>query len=222
MRIKGGKRLLNIVILGPQGSGKGTQSNILIRELGLQYIEMGKVLRKKAEERSEIGGKIKNLINKGNLLSDKMITKIFKEEFKKLDPKKGVIIDGFPRTLSQAKFLDEILIKKKRANIKAVFINISDREAIRRLSLRKTCKECGKIYTDPEKDVCKECGGRLIIREDDKPETIKKRLFLYHQESKKIKNYYRDRGILIEINGEDEIKKVHYEILKALKSTLNV
>ncbi len=208
---------MNIVILGPQASGKGTQGKLLAKKLKIGHISMGEIFRKLKNENTELGKLIGSYINSGNLVPTELTNKIIKQELEKDDYKKGVILDGFPRNIRQIEFLNKFFKTDY-----AIFINIPKKETIRRLSARRQCADCKKIfgYLDMEKikdSKCPECSGELFQREDDKPEAIRKRLETYHKETEPLINFYEKKGILKRINGEQPIEKVFEDILAAIK-----
>lgn len=202
---------MNILIIGPQGSGKGTQAKILSKKLGILHISTGDLIR---SAEGKLKKKVDSYINKGNLIPDELILKMLKERLKKSDCERGFILDGFPRNLKQAYELEKI----KKIDI-VIEISISYGESVRRLSGRRNCPKCGKIYNietspKPKRDnLCDDCGLGLRQREDDYPEAIKKRLDIYHKETEPILRKYK----AIRINGENEIEKISGEILNYLK-----
>jgi len=205
-----------IVFLGPQGAGKGTQAELLSKELSLPVIDMGQLIRNKSKENSLEGRLIKEKISKGELVSDKMTIKLLKEEWQKEKMRFGFILDGFPRSLKQVPFLEKQI--NKNDIFKVIYLEISDQEVIKRLVKRRICSDCGKVFIyQPGLTKCSACGGKLIQRSDDQPEAIKKRLKLYHQLTKSVLDYYRRKGNLIKINGQQSISKVFLDIKKALE-----
>lgn len=203
---------MKLLFFGPQGSGKGTQAKIIARRLGIPDISMGGLLRNTS---SGLQDRINIYLNKGVLVPHEMVVEALKERIGKEDCKGGYILEGFPRTK------DQIELSKNILKFDKVFlIDISDEKAIRRISSRLNCKKCGAVFnsiTNPPKisrkcDFCKE---ELYIREDDKPEAIKKRLEIYHNETEPILKIYEDK--LIKINGEQEINIVTGNILKELE-----
>lgn len=203
---------MNILFVGPQGSGKGTQAQIIAKQLHLAHISTGDLLR---SAQGELKKEIDAVINSGKLVSDELMIKILKERLSHQDTKNGFILDGFPRNLSQAKALDKI------AKIdKVVEIAISDDESVSRLSGRLTCSKCSAIFntkTNPPKQnmVCDICKSHLKIRADDTEEAIRKRLDIYHKETEQILEHYPDA--LIRINGEQPIERVTEDILNSLE-----
>ena len=207
----------NIIIMGPQGSGKGTQADILSQKLGFPHISTGEIFREHIRGETALGKKIEKIVKTGELVPDEITNEITKQRLEKEDCANGFILDGFPRNLTQAKFLDKV---KEIGLVLEVWI--SDEEAIKRISQRRTCLKCQKvyhlIYNPPKNDeICDECERKLVIREDDKPTTIKRRLKLYHKETKPLLNYYKEKGIYEKINGMPPIPEVTAQIAKVLK-----
>jgi len=207
------KLIYKIVFLGPQSSGKGTQAELLAKKLKLPVICMGNILRQVAQGKTLPAKRLKNTINQGKLVPQEITNKIVADCLKKY--KQGFILDGYPRDLIQARFLDKV------AKLTQVFeITLSDREAIKRISGRRSCV-CGEvyhlIYRPPKKaGICDMCGKKLFIRADDQLATVKRRLKIYHTKTKKLIKLYQARKILIKVDGRPAIKKIHQEIIKKL------
>ncbi|MGV8152482.1 MAG: adenylate kinase family protein [Candidatus Nanoarchaeia archaeon] len=202
---------MKLVFLGVQGSGKGTQAKILSEKLKIPHISTGDLLR---NAKGELKQEIDSYINKGALVPDELMLKILKQRLEEDDCKNGFILDGFPRNIKQAEELSKI------TNIQNAFnIEISDEEAIKRLSGRRNCKNCGAIYninTNPipkKEGICDKCSSTLYQRADDNEEAIKKRLAIYHQDTKPIIKFYNT----VKVNGEQDIAKVSEDIAKAIK-----
>jgi len=206
-----------IIILGPQGAGKGTQANIIAEFLGIKSLSSGEMLRKAILKKTELGQKIKELYNKGSLIPDNDMIALIREELGEYDYKKGFVLDGFPRNIIQAKALD------KYYNIdKVLNIDISDKEAVRRIQGRLICAN-GHIFNTHIKqaskgDVCSICGKLLYSREDDKTEAVMKRLSIYHHNTVKLLDYYQKQNKLVVFNGLGSIEDVSKKILEYLKN----
>ncbi len=210
-----------IVLLGAPGAGKGTQATELARKLGAVHISTGALFRRVAGEGSELGLTLKSYMDKGLLVPDAITVRMLAEEIKRENKSGGVIFDGFPRNIAQAKALDETLARQGKAVDKAVYIKVKNEELIRRLSGRWICRLCQAPYhmmTSPPKarGVCDRCGGELYQRDDDKPETVKKRLEVYLAEAASLLDYYRKQGKLAEVDGEGTPGDVGEKIEKAL------
>jgi adenylate kinase len=207
---------MKIIFLGAQASGKGTQAILLAKKLNVPHISTGDIFRNKVEEGDVLGKKLESYMDKGKLVPNRITNKVIKDRLQKKDIKKGFILDGYPRTLIQARFLDKIVKFDK-----VVKIEISDREAVERIKNRRSC-ECGKTYNlkynPPKKpEICDLCGDSLFTRDDDKPKAVRKRLSIYHKKIEPLIKYYTKKEILILVNGEQRIEKIHKDILKNLK-----
>lgn len=207
---------MKIVIIGPQGSGKGTQAKILSSKLGIPHISTGDILREEIKGGTELGNKVKTLIEKGELVSDEIIFEILRKRISKPDCKNGFIFDGVPRTMEQAKMLEGIGIDK------VIYLDIPDDISVKRISSRYQCKNCGTIYGhDVRPKVigrCDHCNAELYQRDDDKPEAVKKRLEIFHKETEPIIRLYKQKGILIRIDGsqtiQDVARAIEQEVMK--------
>lgn len=188
-------------MLGPPGAGKGTYATRLAPKLGIPTISTGELLRASRED-IEFGETIKKYQDSGDLVPDEIVIQILKKRLEKDDAKNGFILDGFPRTLKQAKALEKI------SKIDVVInLSVSEEILIKRLSSRRQCKKCGEIYNllylKPKVEgICDKCGGELYQRDDDKPEAIKERLKIYHEKTAPLVDYYANKGIIITITTE--------------------
>ncbi len=208
---------MNLILMGPPGAGKGTQGEILAKKLNIQTISTGVMLRSAIKEGTEVGKVAAQYINDGHLVPDSVIVDVVKERLSKPDVQNGFILDGFPRTVAQAKALTETGIKID----KVLCIEVSDDEIVERLSSRRECSKCGAPYNvisnKPEKDgVCDKCGGELIQRADDVPETIMNRLSIYHKETEPIIDYYDEMGLLAKAQGQPLLEDTVKCVFKAL------
>lgn len=206
----------NIVIFGPQGSGKGTQAEMLSEKLHSVYISTGNIFRQNIERKTNIGKEVLRYTTSGQLVPDTITNKVILERLSAKDVKeRGFILDGYPRNHNQMEALDSAV-----GVTDVLVIHISDREAVFRIGKRRSCV-CGKTYhlvfNHPKaENVCDACGRKLFVRNDDMPEAIKKRLEIYHRETEPLVEHYQRRGIVKEINGEQIIAKVHQDVVKAL------
>jgi len=219
------KNPLTIIVIGPAGSGKGTQAKLLCKKFGLKYVGSGDALRTRQKVGDFTGGKLTKVMDRGELVPSLMVADIWVNELEKLKKHRkeinGLVLDGWTRTILEAKLMDEALEWYEwDKNVKIILINISRKESFSRLTKRRQCKKCGRLipWLGPFKKLknCDKCGGKLIIRPDDKMESIKKRLEEYKKETIQAINYYRRQRRLIKINGEQSIEKVFKDILKAL------
>lgn len=208
---------MNLVLMGPPGAGKGTQGEILSKKLNIDTISTGVMLRTAIKEGTEVGKLAAGYINEGKLVPDEVIVEIVKERLSKPDVKKGFILDGFPRTVAQAEALTATGIKID----KVLSLEVEDEKIVSRLSSRRECSSCGApystIYNKPETEgKCDKCGGDLIQRADDNPETIKNRLDIYHSQTEPIKEYYKSIGLLVCAKGEEELEDTTKNVFSAL------
>lgn len=200
-----------IIILGAPGSGKDTQSHFLVEALGYQVVSTGELMRILAGHNEEIH----DMLKRGDLIPDSIVEDELISAFILLPEGQPVILDGYPRTLEQAKRLDEILDENSRTIDKVIFIDLTEEDAIKRISIRRVCAVCGHFTSTKEK-VCPECGGRLVAREDDKPESVKRRFKLFHSKTEPIIDFYKEKGILVEVDGKPSPENVREEIRKVL------
>jgi len=219
--IKVGIKLYNIIFVGAPGAGKGTQASMVARKLNLVHISSGDLFRQALEQGTELGKKAKAYMERGILVPDEITIQMVRERLSAPDCENGVILDGFPRNLPQAKALDSALDEQGKAIDKAVSIRLSEEELIRRLSGRWLCRKCQAVYnmvnSPPRVEgKCDKCGGELYQRPDDKPETVKKRLNVYFTETAPLIEYYHRQGKLLEIEGEGSVEEVTRRIVAAL------
>jgi adenylate kinase len=217
---------LNLVLLGPPGSGKGTQGERLQEDFRLPYYATGEILRGAVREGTELGAEAKAYMDRGDLVPDEVMVGLIAERVSREEAGDGFILDGFPRTTAQAEALDSKMTELDRSITVAILIDVSDDDVVRRLSGRRTCVKEGHIFHvefDPPKndDVCDICGARLEIRDDDKPEVIRKRLDTYHEKTEPVVSYYEDRGILRRVDGSREPDDVNDRI-RAMLATLKM
>ncbi len=193
---------MKLVIMGPQGSGKGTYASRLSPVLGVPNVSTGVLCREEAAKGTELGKKIKEIMDRGGLQPDEVIIEMLKNRIKKDDCKKGFILDGFPRTLKQAEELEKIIKLDYVINLV-----VPQWVLLKRMSLRVTCEKCGEIYNlgylKPKVEgICDKCGGKLIQRDDDKEEAIRKRLKEYEEKTKPLIDYYKNKDILLNISND--------------------
>jgi adenylate kinase len=210
-----------VVLLGPPGAGKGTQAKLLQDEFGACQISTGDILRKAVAEQTPLGKEAAEYINRGALVPDDVIVNLVAERLKERDCEKGFILDGFPRTIPQAQGLDRIL-KTMGLSLNGVLsVQVPEGIIIERLAGRRTCRSCGAlshmVFNPPKKTgVCDRCGGELYQRDDDREGTIANRLRVYEKQTAPLANYYRERGLLREIDGVGEINDIRARVTKAL------
>lgn len=209
---------LNLVILGIQGAGKGTQCKRLSATYGIPHVSTGDILRAAIKERTPLGLEVEGILAEGGLVSDELVNRLVDERFKQADATKGALLDGFPRTIGQAEALDEILGDdgiKLCINLDAPIELVTNR-----LSRRRVCQECGHIYRDSDQAAisgeCENCGGPVIQRADDTADSIRQRLSLYERDTAPLLHYYEERGLLVTLNADQSVDEVTAEIEKVL------
>ena len=212
-----------IVLLGPPASGKGTQAARLCAELKLPHVASGDLFRENYKNETELGSRAKHYIDRGNLVPDDLTIAMVMDRLSRPDCAEGVILDGFPRTIAQAKALDKALSDQGQKISAVPNIIVPDEVLIERVSGRRICRMCGESYHvkfNPPKEpgLCDQDGGELYQRKDDHPETVRKRLEVYWEQTSPLIGYYRRQGTLIEINGNQTIDSVAEDINSALKS----
>lgn len=209
------------VLLGAPGSGKGTQAGIISERLGIAHVASGDLFREAASRGDEVGRQAKSYMEKGLLVPDEITIRMILERVAAPDCARGFILDGFPRTLEQAKALDMALGERGEAIDRVFYIKVATEELVRRLSGRFICRSCQTPYhtvsSPPEvAGRCDQCGGELYQRADDSPETVKKRIEVYFAETAPLIDYYKEAGKLVEINGQGEIGEIGERLVAAL------
>jgi adenylate kinase len=216
---------LNLILLGPPGSGKGTQGERLQEDFRLPYYATGDILRTAVKEGTEVGRQAKEYMDRGHLVPDEVIIGVIAERLQGEEASDGFILDGFPRTVPQSEALDAKMEELRREITAAILIDVSEDEALRRLGGRRTCEAEGHVFhvefNPPEKEgVCDIDGSKLIIRDDDKPELINNRLAQYREKTEPLIDYYEERGVLNHVKGEaspDEVEERIHAVLATLR-----
>jgi len=213
----------NLIILGPQGSGKGTQAEMLAEKFDMKIISLGDIARNEVKKETVLSLKIKKYLGKGELLPEELAEKLIFNSLK-LIKKDGIIFDAFPRNFEQVHILEKLLKEFNLQKPIVIYLKISSQTAMKRLLSRRICPKCGQVFyqgsSDYQKGICPKCQTKIIRRADDKPEIIKNRLKIYFQETQKIIHYYQKEKRLLEINGELTIPEVSQEILEKLNDYL--
>jgi adenylate kinase len=210
---------MRIVLLGAPGAGKGTQAEVISREKNIPTISTGNIIRDALKSGSEFGKKARKHIEAGHLVPDDIVIDVIRERLSQPDCKNGFILDGFPRTIPQAEALERMGVHIDRV----IEIDVDDEVIARRMSGRRVCPSCGTSYhiehKQPKKrDVCDNCGDTLVQREDDRPETVRERLRVYHEQTAPLKNYYATRNKLYVVKGQEDVNDTIRLTLAALKS----
>lgn len=209
---------MKLIMLGPPGAGKGTQAQLLAKELSIPHISTGDIFRAAIKEETPMGLRAKEFMDKGFLVPDDIVLSIIIHRLKKDDCKGGYLLDGFPRTLVQAKEFDDELSELNSKIDCVVDIEVEDAVIVARMSGRRVCPNCGASYhlinLPPKKDgICDECGNKLVQRADDNEQTVLRRLNVYHEQTSPLKKYYQAKGKLIEVDGNRDVNVISSEIL---------
>lgn len=212
---------MRLVLLGAPGAGKGTQAKKLIEKYGIPQISTGDILRKAVADGTPLGKEAKGIMDKGELVPDKIVLGLVEERVKQADCKKGFILDGFPRNTAQAEALDKLLNDLQMPLDSALSVDVPKEDLMKRLTGRRTCKKCQQMYnvyfSSPKKDaVCDKCGGELFQRDDDKEDTIKKRLDVYDAQTAPLIDYYSKKGIRKSVMGTGSIDEIFTNICNVL------
>lgn len=210
-----------IVLLGPPGSGKGTQAVRLSKEWGIPHISTGDLFRENLKNGTPIGLKAKSYMDAGKLVPDEVVVEMLFDRLTRPDAQKGYLLDGFPRTIPQAEAIEKHL--PKSAKVLVLHIAVPDEAIVERIAGRLSCKKCSNVhhvkYSPPQQDnVCDNCGGELIQRPDDNPETVKERLRVYHEQTAPLVKFYEQRGTLVNINGNAKPDQVFFTLQQAYQS----
>lgn len=203
---------MNIVFLGSPGAGKGTQALRLAAEENFSHISTGDIFRAELKNNTPLGQKAKEYMDKGELVPDELVVDMVVGKMAELKDSNGCLLDGFPRNLAQAKAMEG-----KIATEMAIFIHVDEEEIIRRLSSRRTCKECGNLQSVDDGAVCSKCGGEVYQRDDDTKEVIMNRLKVYNEQTSPLIKYYEDKGILKTVDGARDIDEVYRDIMAFIK-----
>lgn len=212
---------MKIIMLGAPGAGKGTQAKQIAAKYNIPHISTGDIFRANIKEGTALGMEAKSYMDKGQLVPDELTVKILLDRVAKDDCKDGYVLDGFPRTIPQADVLDEAVTKLGEKIDFAINVDVPDENIIRRMSGRRACLKCGATYhvvsIPPKKEgICDACGEALVIRDDDKEETVKARLEAYHKQTQPLIDYYNAKGILKEVDGTKDMNDVFADIVNIL------
>lgn len=212
---------MKIIMLGGPGAGKGTQAKMIAEKYSIPHISTGDIFRANIKNGTELGRKAKEYMDQGLLVPDELTVDLLIDRVSQNDAKNGYVLDGFPRTIPQAEALDKALAERNEKIDHAVDVEVPDQVIIDRMSGRRACIDCGGTYHikyNPTKaeGICDVCGGELVLRDDDKPETVKKRLDVYHQQTQPLIEYYTGQGLLAKVDGTQDVSDVFTAITKIL------
>ena len=208
---------MNLILLGPPGAGKGTQAKFIAQKYKIPHISTGDMFRETDQSGSDLGKKLQAFMSAGKLVTDEIVVEVVKTRLLKPDTSKGFLLDGFPRTVFQAQELDKVLESKNQKIDTVLSITLDDEEIVKRLSSRRVCVSCGASYntiTQPPKNdsICDKCSGKVILRSDDNPETIRQRLKVYKEQTSPLIDYYSKKKVLRTVDGSGPVE----EVLKGL------
>ncbi|MCR4717920.1 MAG: adenylate kinase [Lachnospiraceae bacterium] len=214
---------MKIVMLGAPGAGKGTQAKMIAEKYTIPHISTGDIFRANIKNGTPLGAKAKEYMDKGLLVPDELVCDLVVDRIKQDDCKNGYILDGFPRTIPQAEALTDALSKINDKVEFAINVEVPDENIVNRMSGRRACVGCGATYhikynAPKVEDVCDTCGEKLILRDDDKPETVQKRLDVYHEQTQPLIDYYKNQGVLAEVDGTVDMDLVFDNIVKLLEA----
>ena len=214
---------MNIVLLGFPGSGKGTQAKIISEKYSLAHLSTGDIFREAISAKTSLGQEVSGYLSAGRLVPDNLVLEVIKAKL--ATETKGVLFDGFPRTVDQAQGLDDLFASKSQAIDAVLFLDVDEEAVVARLGSRRTCPKCQKIYnlisSPPAKaDLCDSCGGKLLLREDDKPEVIRRRISVYKDQTEPLAAYYKGLGNFYPVKGALEPEAVAGEIAAILKNNV--
>ncbi|HID10767.1 MAG TPA: adenylate kinase [Candidatus Latescibacteria bacterium] len=212
---------MRLVLFGPPGAGKGTQAKKLQTKLGIPQISTGDILREARRQGTELGRRAAEYMDQGELVPDEVILELVRERLSQPDCRDGFVLDGFPRTIPQAEGLEGILEEMGRPLDRVVSLTVPDEVIVERLSARRVCGRCGQEYnlkTCPPRwdEVCDRCGGELVQRPDDRPETIRERLRVYKEKTEPLGSFYRERGLWAKVDGVGGVEEVFGRVRRAL------
>ncbi|MDD4111611.1 MAG: adenylate kinase [Herbinix sp.] len=212
---------MKVIMLGAPGAGKGTQAKKIAAKYNIPHISTGDIFRENIKGETQLGLKAKVYMDQGLLVPDELVLELIVDRFKAPDCKDGYVLDGFPRTIPQAKALDAALVKNNDRIEFAIDVYVADEVIIDRMAGRRACLDCGRTYhvdtLKPKVEgICDYCNTKLVLRDDDKPETVKMRLEVYHEQTQPLLDYYKEKGILYSVDGTGAIDDIYEEIIQVL------
>lgn len=215
------RKIMRVIMLGAPGAGKGTQAIKIAEKYTIPHISTGDIFRANIKNQTELGQKAKTYMDQGLLVPDELVVDLVVDRVNQDDCQKGYVLDGFPRTIPQAEALDKALVEMGQSIDYAINVEVPDENIVNRMSGRRACVACGATYhivyaPTKAENVCDHCQGALILRDDDKPETVQKRLNVYHEQTQPLIDYYTEKGNLVEVDGTQDINDVFANIVQIL------
>lgn len=212
---------MKIIMLGAPGAGKGTQAKMIADKYSIPHISTGDIFRANIKNGTDLGKKAKTFMDQGLLVPDELVVDLVVDRVKQSDCENGYVLDGFPRTIPQAESLDTALNNINEKIDFAINVEVPDENIVNRMSGRRACVSCGATYhivhiPTKKEGICDRCGNELILRDDDKPETVKKRLTVYHDQTQPLIDYYTGKKVLVEVDGTKDMNEVFSDIVKIL------
>lgn len=212
---------MKIIMLGAPGAGKGTQAKKIADKYQIPHVSTGDIFRANIKNGTELGKKAKTYMDAGQLVPDELTVDLLMDRISQADCQNGYVLDGFPRTIPQAECLEKALSERNDAVDFAINVEVPDENIVARMSGRRACPSCGATYhiihiPTKVEGICDRCGGKLVLRDDDKPETVKNRLSVYHAQTKPLIQFYGERKVLHEVDGTQEMEQVFADIVKVL------
>lgn len=213
---------MKIIMLGAPGAGKGTQAKMIAEKYHIPHVSTGDIFRANIKNGTELGMEAKKYMDKGQLVPDELTVKILLDRVAREDCRDGYVLDGFPRTIPQAQVLEEALAERDEKVDYAINVDVPDENIVRRMAGRRACLKCGATYhvehiPPRQEGICDACGNELVLRDDDKPETVLKRLQVYHNQTQPLIDFYTSRDVLRTVDGTADMKDVFAEIVKVLE-----
>jgi adenylate kinase len=214
---------MKVILLGAPGAGKGTQAKRIAADYDIPHISTGDIFRENIKNNTQLGLRAKEYMDQGLLVPDELVLELIMDRFKAPDCKNGYVLDGFPRTIPQAKALDKALEENNDSIEYAINVDVADEVIIDRMAGRRACLSCGRTYhiktLKPKTEgLCDYCNSNLVLRDDDKPDTVKKRLAVYHEQTQPLLEYYDKKGILYNVDGTGGIDKIYNDIIRIIEA----
>ncbi|HHT87586.1 MAG TPA: adenylate kinase [Clostridiales bacterium] len=214
---------MKVILLGAPGAGKGTQAKRIAADYDIPHISTGDIFRENIKNNTQLGLRAKEYMDQGLLVPDELVLELIMDRFKAPDCKNGYVLDGFPRTIPQAKALDKALEENNDSIEYAINVDVADEVIIDRMAGRRACLSCGRTYhiktLKPKTEgICDYCNSNLVLRDDDKPDTVKKRLAVYHEQTQPLLEYYDKKGILYNVDGTGGIDKIYNDIIRIIEA----